>query len=91
MSHVPSKEYCFTDQDRIVFGPGSLTTELENEFVDAKGVATYLKISEQTVRNMTSNGRLPHYKFGRLVRYRISDLRRLLLDQPKGVFYGNKS
>ena len=68
----------------------SLKTELAEEFVDANATALYLKIPVQTVRNMTSNGKLPYYKFGRLVRYRICDLRRLLLDQARGVHYGNK-
>lgn len=64
----------------------SLTTE---EWMTTEEVAAYLKIPIGTLRNMTSNGRLPFYKLGRRNRYLRSDLRQLLFSNKKGVIYGD--
>ena len=40
----------------------------------AKGAAQYLHLAVGTVRNMTSSGRLPCVKRGRIVRYHKDDL-----------------
>ncbi|HCR52824.1 MAG TPA: hypothetical protein DIW27_00310 [Cytophagales bacterium] len=47
--------------------------------------AEYLRIPVGTLRNMTSNGQVVHYKLGRLNRYLESDLKKLLLSQKRGV------
>jgi excisionase family DNA binding protein len=60
----------------------SLTTE--SEWMDSDEAATYLRISPFQLRNLTSNGRVPFYKFGRSNRYLRKELRELLLGQPRG-------
>lgn len=64
---------------------GSLTTE----WLTTEEAAKYLKVSVPSLRNMTSNGKVPYYKFERRNRYRLDDLRKLLLKNPRGGFYGN--
>lgn len=43
--------------------------------------ATYLKLSEGTVRNMASEGTLPKVKIGRALRFRLSDLNRWVAER----------
>lgn len=74
-----------TNYDR---GFSSLKTE--EEWLTTKEAATYLKISVETLWNLSSNGQVPYHKFGRRNRYALADLRRLLLSQKRGGFYGNK-
>ena len=54
------------------------------EWLNAESAAQYLVISIGALRNMTSNGQVIHYKLGRRVRYRINDLRTLLLQNRRG-------
>jgi excisionase family DNA binding protein len=61
----------------------SLKTE-ETEWMDTKEAAHYLRISPYQLRNLTSNGRVPYYKFGRSNRYLRKELRELLLGITKG-------
>ncbi len=67
----------------------SLKTE-ETEWLDTEEAAQYLRISPYQLRNLTSNGRVPYYKFGRSNRYLRKELRELLLAQSRGGRYGNK-
>jgi excisionase family DNA binding protein len=46
--------------------------------------ASYLRVSEASLRNMSSNGSIPYYKLGRRNRYKLSDLKSLLLRNRKG-------
>lgn len=62
----------------------SLTTE----WLTTIEAAAYLKVSVGTLRNMTSNGRIPYFKLDRRNRYRLCDLRGLLLSQRRGGFRG---
>ena len=64
----------------------SLKTE---EWLDTKQAAIFLRMTVGALRNMTSNGHIPYYKLGRRNRYRMSELRSLLLSQKRGVNYGN--
>ncbi|WP_373998701.1 helix-turn-helix domain-containing protein [Bdellovibrio bacteriovorus] len=64
----------------------SLTTE---EWLDSVEAAAYLKVSLGALRNMTSNGQVPFYKMGKRNRYRIEELRQLLLSQKRGASNGN--
>lgn len=64
----------------------SLTTE---EWLDSVEAAAYLKVSLGALRNMTSNGQVPFYKMGNRNRYRIEELRQLLLSQKRGASNGN--
>lgn len=61
----------------------------DREWLDSVSAADYLRISVGSLRNLTSSGQIPYYKFGRRNRYRVSELRNLLLGQKRGVFYGN--
>ncbi|RYZ90686.1 MAG: DNA-binding protein [Proteobacteria bacterium] len=42
-------------------------------------------ISETTLRNLTSQGNIPYYKFGRRNRYVRNELTQLLLEHRKGT------
>lgn len=68
-------------------GSCSLTTE--SEWLNSDEAAAYLRISPYQLRNLTSNGRVPYYKFGRSNRYLRKELRELLLGQARGGSYGN--
>lgn len=57
---------------------------LTNEWITTDEAAAYLKISVGALRNFTSNGKIPYYKFGRRNRYRIGDLRELLSKNKRG-------
>lgn len=63
----------------------SLTTN--EDWLDSEAAAAYLGISPGTLRNLTSNGRVPFYKFGRRNRYLKSELRALILKNRIGGLY----
>lgn len=63
----------------------SLTIENE-EWLTSQEAADFLKISLQSLFNRVSMGQIPYYKFGRSNRYRLSDLKKLLLGHPRGGF-----
>jgi excisionase family DNA binding protein len=44
------------------------------DIMEAKQVGKLLGVEEKTVRNWTSDGRIPHKKMGKLVRYKKSDI-----------------
>ena len=71
------------DQEQLC----SLTTE--SEWMNSDEAAAYLRISPYQLRNLTSSGRVPYYKFGRSNRYLRKEWRELLLGQPRGGSYGN--
>ena len=58
------------------------------EWLTTVEAAWYLGISPAHLRNLSSMGKVPYYKFGRNNRYLESELRELLLSQPKGVRNG---
>ncbi len=66
-------------------------TESDNaeEWLNTNEAAEYLRISPGRLRNLTSNGRVPYYKFQRGNRYLKGELRNLLLANRRGGFYGN--
>ncbi len=61
------------------------------EWLNSKEAAQFLGLSERSLFNLTSNGKVPYYKFGRRNRYRLNELRELLLAQPRGAIYGHKT
>ncbi|MGE0633921.1 MAG: helix-turn-helix domain-containing protein [Pseudobdellovibrionaceae bacterium] len=67
--------------------------EIENdnaeEWLNTNEAAEYLRISPARLRNLTSNGRVPYYKFQRGNRYLKGELRSLLLANRRGGLYGN--
>ena len=66
----------------------SLKTE-DDTWLTPEEAAAYMKISVPTLHNLTSNGKIPFYKFGRRNRYLRGELRKLLSAQPRGFRYGN--
>lgn len=64
------------------------TPNIENEgevWLTAQEAAVYLRLSVESLRNMTSNGKVPHYKLNRRVRYLKSELRTLLKPNKRGA------
>ena len=59
------------------------------EWFSSDEAAEYLRISVRALFNLTSAGKVPHFKFGRRNRYRVDDLRNLLSAEPRGVKNGN--
>lgn len=57
----------------------------ETEWLTSEEAALFLKIPVGSLRNMTSNGKVPYYKLGRSNRYRLEDLNKLLLSHRKGA------
>ncbi|MGE0525673.1 MAG: helix-turn-helix domain-containing protein [Bdellovibrionales bacterium] len=53
--------------------------------------AHHLRISPATLRNLTSNGEIPYYKFGRRNRYLRCDLNQLLSANKRGGFLWEQS
>lgn len=71
-------------ENKIVESP-ELRSDL-NQWLTTNEAAEYLRISPASLRNQTSNGKVPYFKFGRLNRYRKSDLDKILLSQKRGGF-----
>ena len=67
----------------------SLKTEY-SEWLTSSQAAYYLGISKSRLYNLTSNGQIPFYKLFGSNRYLLSELRELLLSQPKGVRNGDQ-
>jgi excisionase family DNA binding protein len=59
-------------------------------WLNSKEAARYLSISEGTLRNLTSNGRVPFYKLGRSNRYCRYELDELIMKEARGVRGGNQ-
>ena len=64
----------------------SLKTE---EWMTTKEAAEFLRIKCASLLNLSSNGKIPYYKFQRRNRYLKSDLSQLLLSNRRGGFDGN--
>lgn len=58
------------------------------EWLTTEEAAEYLRISAKYLLNLTSNGRVRYFKFGRRNRFLLSDLKSLLLAQARGGSYG---
>lgn len=48
-------------------------------------VAAYLRCSPSTVRRMVRRGQIPHYRLGKLVRFRLSEIERWLALHHEGA------
>lgn len=57
-----------------------------DEWLDSEGAARYLRIPVGTLRNLTSNGKIPYRKFGRLNRYFVEELRDFLNRNRRGPY-----
>lgn len=64
-------------------------SSLKFEWLSTEEAASFLRISVKSLRNLTSNGKIPYYKFFNLNRYRKDELQKLLLAQKRGGLYGN--
>ena len=68
---------------RVSYSRTSATTGNEGQIfenlIPAKEAAKYIRVTYQTLLNMTSAGRLPYYKMGRFNMYNKEDLQRLVL------------
>lgn len=53
-------------------------------WLDSQEAASYLRISVKTLMNLSSNGALPFYKFGRRNRYLKEELDQILLQNKRG-------
>lgn len=63
----------------------SLKTE-SCEWLSTEEAATHLRISEHTLRNLVSMGKMPYYKFGRRLRFLKTELNEHLLRNRRGGF-----
>lgn len=59
------------------------------EWLTSVEAALYLGISKPHLMNLTSSGKVPYFKFGRSNRYLLSELRELLMSQPRGERNGD--
>lgn len=69
--------------------PMVLTEMITKEWLTSKEAAKYLGLTERSLFNLTSNGKVPYYKFGRRNRYLLEELKALLLSNRRGAVYGN--
>lgn len=56
----------------------SFSFKSEEEWLTSNEAAMYLKISTKTLMNLSCNGTINYYKFGRLNRYKKSELAQLI-------------
>lgn len=63
--------------------------DITDKWLTTEEAAEYLRISPKCLLNEASNGKIPHYKFGRRNRYLFSELKKLLLGKPRGSMHGN--
>ena len=66
-------------------GVQSEASDCIGEWLTSDEAAAFLKISPATLRNLTSTGKIPFYKFGRRNRYNKYELTRMLLSSRKGA------
>jgi len=59
-------------------------SSLITKLITAEQLAQEWNIPVGTIRNKTSNGSLPHFKIGGLVRYSLEDLQSYLLENKRG-------
>lgn len=68
-----------------------LNKEINSTWLDTKGAAEYLKVSEGQLRNLVNAGHIRHRKLLSLNRYKRSELDEFLnREQRGGWFYGDK-
>ncbi|MDC1175538.1 helix-turn-helix domain-containing protein [Bacteriovoracaceae bacterium] len=58
--------------------------EKYEKWFNTEEAAEFLKISPGCLRNLTSNGQVPFYKFGKRNRYLKSELHEMLLSHKRG-------
>lgn len=63
--------------------------KIEKRWMTTTQAAEYLGTTSGHLRNLTSNGKVIYYKFGRLNRYLKEDLDNLILENKRGGYNGN--
>ena len=56
---------------------------MQTETLTVQEVASYLRVSRQTVYTMIREGKIPHFKVGNKVRIKRADLEALTNTQPQ--------
>lgn len=67
----------------MVSRPPADPTEPDAELLEMPDVARRLKVSEWTARELGRTGQLPIVRIGRIVRVRLSTLKRFIEDREK--------
>jgi excisionase family DNA binding protein len=49
-------------------------TKVQNQFLTISEVAAYLSIKQKTIYAKVAAGEIPHYRIGRLVRFRLDEI-----------------
>jgi excisionase family DNA binding protein len=81
---IARKQVAQSQNDGSEMGDSSSLTSTQ-EWLTTREAAEYLGLSRGSLQNMASNGQIPHYKLGkRRNRYRVTDLRELLLAAKRG-------
>lgn len=62
-----------------------MSTDQEQLLMTAKQAAAVLAISERTLWKLTNDGQLPAIRFGRIVRYDLTDLRAFIAARRCGT------
>lgn len=57
------------------------------EFLNTKLAAQFLGISENALRIKVCRGQVPHFKFGRQLRFKLIELKKMIL--RRDTIYGN--
>jgi len=65
-------------------GAALFENTIDTEWLTTPEAAKFLGISEGALRNMTSSGQVTYFKLGHRNRYRLVDLRALLLKERRG-------
>ena len=71
--------------DNLPLFDSQISVDHKPEWLTTEEAASYLRISVGSLRNKTSYGAVPRYKLGRSNRYRVSDLRSLLLKSKENL------
>lgn len=82
-----TKRVAKTTTSKVNVTDSSLKFE-KAEWLNTQEAAEFLRVPEGTLRNLTSNGKIPYVKLGRLNRYSRKELRSLLLSNKRGVLNG---
>ena len=60
----------------------TITPASPEPFVSVEALAEILGVPPSWIYERTSTGRIPHYRIGRYVRFRVSEVERWLATQP---------
>ena len=78
----------FTSSDHVIYNDDVTMLQSGNSslkfWMDSSEAASYLRISVKTLMNLSSNGAIPFYKFGRRNRYLKEELDQILLQNKRG-------